>query len=164
MESAAYLALAYQSQRKFAESETLAREAFEFAARSSRTIGNDFAPKACWAPASLERRNTPRGSRYCWNAGAQGSNGRSGHYHLDLAQKWLVELYEAWGKPEKAAEWPAKPTARAGQLFQALSHRLPLDPPRVAHTFELFKSSRLLKGCLRVTPLKTKTSAPYPTG
>jgi hypothetical protein len=24
-----------------------------------------------------------------------------------------VELYEAWGKPEKAAEWRAKPTTRA---------------------------------------------------
>ena len=35
------------------------------------------------------------------------------HYHLDLAHKWLVELYEAWGKPEKAAEWRAKPTTRA---------------------------------------------------
>ena len=26
-------------------------------------------------------------------------------YYLDLAREWLVQLYEAWGKPEKAAEW-----------------------------------------------------------
>ena len=25
-------------------------------------------------------------------------------YDLDLARDWLVELYQAWGKPEKAAE------------------------------------------------------------
>jgi len=35
------------------------------------------------------------------------------HYHLDLAHRWLVDLYEAWAKPEKAAEWRAKPTTRA---------------------------------------------------
>jgi len=28
-----------------------------------------------------------------------------------------VELYEAWGKPEKAAEWRAKPTERLGSHF-----------------------------------------------
>jgi hypothetical protein len=33
----------------------------------------------------------------------------SAHYHLDRARKWLVDLYEAWGKPKKAAEWRAKP-------------------------------------------------------
>jgi hypothetical protein len=26
-------------------------------------------------------------------------------YHLDLAHRWVVQLYRAWGKPEKAAEW-----------------------------------------------------------
>jgi len=29
-------------------------------------------------------------------------------YHLDLAHQWLVQLYQAWGKPEKAAEWRKK--------------------------------------------------------
>jgi hypothetical protein len=29
-------------------------------------------------------------------------------YHLDRAHEWLVQLYVAWGKPEKAAEWRKK--------------------------------------------------------
>jgi eukaryotic-like serine/threonine-protein kinase len=26
-------------------------------------------------------------------------------YHLGRAREWLVQLYQAWGKPDKAAEW-----------------------------------------------------------
>jgi eukaryotic-like serine/threonine-protein kinase len=26
-------------------------------------------------------------------------------YQLDRAHEWLVQLYQAWGKPQKAAEW-----------------------------------------------------------
>jgi hypothetical protein len=29
-------------------------------------------------------------------------------YHLDRAREWLVQLYQAWGKPTKAAEWGKK--------------------------------------------------------
>ena len=29
-------------------------------------------------------------------------------YHPDRAREWLVQLYQAWGKPEKAAEWKKK--------------------------------------------------------
>lgn len=29
-------------------------------------------------------------------------------YNLEFARKWLVQLYGAWGKPEKAAEWAKK--------------------------------------------------------
>jgi hypothetical protein len=29
----------------------------------------------------------------------------SDRYHLDQAHDWIVKLYVAWGKPEKAAEW-----------------------------------------------------------
>ena len=28
-----------------------------------------------------------------------------GRYHLELAHQWLVQLYQAWGKPDKGAEW-----------------------------------------------------------
>ena len=27
---------------------------------------------------------------------------------LDLAHQWLVQLYQAWGRPAKAAEWGKK--------------------------------------------------------
>jgi hypothetical protein len=29
-------------------------------------------------------------------------------YHLDHAREWIVQLYQDWGKPEKAAEWREK--------------------------------------------------------
>jgi len=29
-------------------------------------------------------------------------------YHLDRARDWIAQFYEAWGKPEKAAEWSKK--------------------------------------------------------
>jgi hypothetical protein len=29
-------------------------------------------------------------------------------YHLELAHRWVVRLYQAWGKPDKAAEWKKK--------------------------------------------------------
>jgi len=29
-------------------------------------------------------------------------------YHLDRAREWLVQLYQAWGKPGQAAEWKRK--------------------------------------------------------
>jgi len=29
-------------------------------------------------------------------------------HNLDLAHQWLVQLYETWGKPDKAAEWKKK--------------------------------------------------------
>jgi hypothetical protein len=29
-------------------------------------------------------------------------------YYLDRAHEWLVQLYRAWGKPGKAAEWQKK--------------------------------------------------------
>ncbi len=32
----------------------------------------------------------------------------SERYHLDLAHRWLVQLYQAWGKPDEAAEWSKK--------------------------------------------------------
>jgi len=28
--------------------------------------------------------------------------------HLDRARNWLLAMYQAWGKPEKAAEWKRK--------------------------------------------------------
>ena len=35
-----------------------------------------------------------------------------GDYHPDTLESWknLIDLYEAWGKPEKAEEWRSKLT------------------------------------------------------
>jgi hypothetical protein len=29
-------------------------------------------------------------------------------YHVELAHRWIVRLYQDWGKPGKAAEWEEK--------------------------------------------------------
>ena len=29
-------------------------------------------------------------------------------YHLDRAGEWIVQSYQAWGKPAKASEWKKK--------------------------------------------------------
>jgi hypothetical protein len=36
-------------------------------------------------------------------------------YHLDRAGTWIVQLYEAWGRSEKAAEWRRKLAAESGK-------------------------------------------------
>jgi hypothetical protein len=59
MASVADLALAYLSQGKFTESDPLAREAMEFDRKKQPDDWQGFGPKACWAPAWLDRRNTP---------------------------------------------------------------------------------------------------------
>jgi hypothetical protein len=41
--------------------------------------------------------------------------GVPGWYHLDRAREWIVQLYQAWGKPEKAAEWKKNPPPTAHQ-------------------------------------------------
>jgi len=90
MASAADLALAYHAQGKFAESEPLARaRPWSSIERSSRMTGNDSAPKACWAPTWLDRRNTA---------------------------KWIVQLYRSWGQPEKLRSGKNSET-RAGALI-----------------------------------------------
>jgi tetratricopeptide (TPR) repeat protein len=118
MASAADLALAYQSQGKFAESEALAREALELERKKQPEDWQRFRAESLLG-ASLSGQKRYTEAEPLLLEGYQGMLARKDriavpdHYHLDLAHKWLVELYEAWGKPEKAAEWRAKPTTRA---------------------------------------------------
>jgi hypothetical protein len=107
---AADLALAEQSQGKFTESETLAHQAetieqekrpdnwMRFWAKS--LLGESLAGEKKYAEAEplllegyrgmLERKDRIAVPYRC---------------HLDSAHEWIVELYEAWGKPTKAAAW-----------------------------------------------------------
>ena len=38
----------------------------------------------------------------------KGSIAAPDRFHLELAHQWIVQLYQAWGKPDKAAEWKKK--------------------------------------------------------
>jgi eukaryotic-like serine/threonine-protein kinase len=107
------LALAYVSQGKFAEAEPVARAALEAGKkvqpddwqryRAASLLGESLAGQKKYAesePLLLE--------------GYQGMLARKERIaapdrcHLDLAHQWLIQLYQAWGKPDKAAEWKNK--------------------------------------------------------
>ena len=107
------LGLAYASEGRFTEGEPLAREALEFYQkqlpgdwhryRALTQLGASLAGEKRYAeaePLLLE--------------GYQGMLARKqqiptpNRYYLELAREWLIQLYAAWGKPEKAAEWRKK--------------------------------------------------------
>ncbi len=110
LDTMAGLALAYQAQGKFSASEALMREAVDgdrkkrpddwqrFFAES--LIGSSLAGQKKYAEAELLLLE-----------GYQGLTARKDRiavpdrYHLDRAGEWIVQLYQAWGKPGKAAEW-----------------------------------------------------------
>ena len=113
MPSAPDLALAYVSQRKFAESEPLAREAMEAATKAEPDGWQRFRAESLLG-ASLAGRKEYAEAEPLLLQGYQGMLARKDsinvpdRYHLYLAHQWLVELYQAWGKPAKAAEWSKK--------------------------------------------------------
>jgi hypothetical protein len=110
MNSAAEVSLALVSQGKFAESEPLASEAVETdrkkrpddwqTYRAESLLGANLAGQRKYAeaePLLLE--------------GYRGMESRKDRImvadrnHLDRARVWIVKLYQAWSKAEKAAEW-----------------------------------------------------------
>jgi tetratricopeptide (TPR) repeat protein len=113
MASAADLALVYLSQGKFAASEPLAREALEFDRKKQPEDWQRFRAESLLG-ASLAGQKKYAEAEPLLLEGYQGMVARKGRigvpdwYHLDRAREWLVQLYEAWGKPAKAAEWRKK--------------------------------------------------------
>jgi len=113
MASAADLALAYISQGKFAESEPLAREAMEFNRKKQPDDWQGFRAETLLG-ASLAGQKKYVDAEPLLLEGYQGMVARkdkievANWYHLDRAREWIVQLYQAWGKPGKAAEWKKK--------------------------------------------------------
>jgi hypothetical protein len=109
MDSVADLALAYLSQGKFVESEPLAREALEMDRKKRPDDWQRFRSESLLG-ASLAGQKNYTDAEPLLSGGYQGMVARKDRiavpdrYHLDRARQWLVQLYEAWGKPEKAAE------------------------------------------------------------
>ena len=106
----AELALADQAQGKFAAGEALTREAGE-ADRKQRS--DDW--QRCFADsllgASLAGEKKYAAAEPMLFDGYRGMDARKekiavpDRYHLDRARESIVQLYQAWGKPEKAAKW-----------------------------------------------------------
>jgi eukaryotic-like serine/threonine-protein kinase len=111
--SEADLALAYVSQGKFAESEPVAREALEAEKKVQPDDWQRFRAESLLG-ASLAGEKKYAQAEPLLLEGYQGMLARKDfiavpdRYHLELAHQWLVQLYEAWGKPDKAAEWRKK--------------------------------------------------------
>jgi serine/threonine protein kinase/Tfp pilus assembly protein PilF len=113
MASAADLALAYMSERKFAQSEPLAREALDFNRRKQPDDWQRFRAESLLG-ASLAGQKKYAEAEPLLLEGYQGMVARKERigmpdwYHLDRAREWIVQLYQAWNQPEKAAEWRKK--------------------------------------------------------
>jgi hypothetical protein len=113
MVSAADLALAYVSQGKFTESEPLAREAVEFGGKAQSDDWQQYRA-ASLLGASLAGQKKFAEAEPPLLEGYQGMLAQKDRiafpdrYNLDHAHEWLVQLYQAWGKPQKAAEWRRK--------------------------------------------------------
>jgi tetratricopeptide (TPR) repeat protein len=112
-DAAADLALAYQSQGKFAEGEPLAREAVEFDRKKRQDVWQRFRAESLLG-ASLAGQKKYAEAEPLLLVGYQGMAARKDRmavpdwYHLDRAREWIVQLYLAWGQPQKAAEWGKK--------------------------------------------------------
>jgi hypothetical protein len=113
MASASDLALDYQSQGKFAKSEALAREALEFDRKKRPDDWQSFRAESLLG-ASLAGQKKYVEAEPLLLEGYQGMALRKNRiavpdwYHLDRATEWIVQLYQDWGKPDKAAEWRGK--------------------------------------------------------
>jgi eukaryotic-like serine/threonine-protein kinase len=113
LDNMADLGLTYQAQGKFASSETLAREAVE---RNRTKRPEDwqrfFAESLLGASLAGQKKYTE--AELLLLGGYQGMVERKSQievpnsYHLDYAREWIGQLYRAWGKPQKAAEWTKK--------------------------------------------------------
>jgi tetratricopeptide (TPR) repeat protein len=113
IDSATELALADQSQGKFAEAEPLAREAVEYDRRKRPDDWQRFHAESLLGASVAGQKKYTEAEPWLLE-GFRGMVARKDRiaipdrYHLDRAREWLVQLYDAWGKPGKAAEWKKK--------------------------------------------------------
>ena len=123
MESTAELALAYLSQGNFSESEPLAREALEFTRKNQVADWQRFRAESLLG-ASLAGQKKYAEAEPLLVDGYQQMAARKKEisvpdwYYVDRALEWLVQLYEDWGKPARAAEWRQRQKRTNGAVSQ----------------------------------------------
>jgi tetratricopeptide (TPR) repeat protein len=106
----ANLALVYVSEGKFAESERLARQTLEFDEKNQPDDWERFRAESLLG-ASLSGQKKYAEAEPLLLDGYQGmlarkeKMGAPNLYHLEHAREWLAQLYQSWGKREKAAAW-----------------------------------------------------------
>jgi tetratricopeptide (TPR) repeat protein/tRNA A-37 threonylcarbamoyl transferase component Bud32 len=110
MGSAADLALAYVMQEKFREAEPLAREVVAFYNKVDPDGWQRFGVESLLG-ATLAGQKKFSEAEPLLLEGYRGLVDRRdrievpARFYLDIAHEWVVQFYEAWGKPDKAAEW-----------------------------------------------------------
>ena len=108
--AAADLVLVYVSEGKFAASEPIARENLDFNKKEQPDNWQRFRAESL-VGATLAGQKKYTEAEPLLLAGYQGMLARKemmgvpNLYHLDYAREWLAQLYESWGKPDKAAAW-----------------------------------------------------------
>jgi tetratricopeptide (TPR) repeat protein len=113
MQYAAVLALAFLSQGKFAESEVLARGVLEFNRKKQPDDWQRFRAESLLGAGLAGQRRYAEAEPLLLE-GYQGMAVQKNRiavpdwYYLDRAHEWIVQLYQAWGMPAKAAEWRKK--------------------------------------------------------
>ena len=110
MAAAEDLALAYLSQGKFTQSESLARET-----EAAEQTKEPDSWQRFWAEslvgASLARQKKYAEAEPVLLGGYRGMLARKNllaapdRRHLDAAHLWIIQTYEMWGKPDEGAEW-----------------------------------------------------------
>ncbi len=111
MEAAADLAQADLALGKFAEGELLAREAMETDKEIQPDAWERFRAE-CLLGANLAGEKKYAAAEPLLLEGYQGMMARKDkimavpdRLHLVRARAWIVQLYQAWGKPERALQW-----------------------------------------------------------
>jgi eukaryotic-like serine/threonine-protein kinase len=114
MESAADLALAYISQKQFVEAEPLAREAMQTESQIQPDDWQRFRAESLLGAslAGLKKHaeaETHLVEAYEGMLARRDTIAAYDRYNLELTREWLVELYQEWGKPEKATKIAREP-------------------------------------------------------
>jgi hypothetical protein len=103
-------------QKKYAEAEPGARGSLAILAKKQPDDWTTFRMQSLLGAALLGQKKPGEAEPFLLQ-GYSGLNARESkipkeaRFHLTLALERLVQLYDSWGKPEKAAEWQKKLTA-----------------------------------------------------
>ena len=108
------LAVLYLNQLKYLQAETLLRKALESYQKSTISSWDRYHCESLLG-ASLAGQKKYAEAEVLLLSGHRGMFEReaaipaASRYKLKQAGRWIVQLYQDWGKPEKAAEWREKP-------------------------------------------------------
>jgi eukaryotic-like serine/threonine-protein kinase len=110
MSSVADLALVYMLQGKFIESEPLARQAFEFTTKNLPDGWERYGEESLLGAILAGQKRFAEAEPLLLE-GYRGMDARKALmgvpnlYYLGRVRGWIVDLYQSWGKSDKAAEW-----------------------------------------------------------